>query len=54
MLSIGSAVTIGIMTNPKKGEFDLMLPVCADKGSRVAINKKFGARWRLIGFGVIK
>ena len=54
MLSIGSAVTIGIITNPSKGEFDLMLPVCADKGSRVAISRKFGARWRLIGFGVIK
>ena len=54
MLSVGSAVTLGIITNPKKGEFDLMLPVCAEKNARVAISKKFGARWSLIGYGNIK
>ena len=54
MLSAGSAVTLGIITNPGEGEFDLMLPVCAGKGSRVALSRKLGARWRLIGFGIIK
>lgn len=54
MLSIGSALTLGIITNPKKGEFNLMLPVCAERGSRVAISRRFGPRWRLIGFGTIK
>jgi len=53
MLSVGSAVTLGEITNPKEGEFSLVLPVCADIDSRVAISRRFGARWRLIGFGVI-
>jgi len=53
MLSAGSAVTLGMITNPKKGEFNLLRPFCADKGSRVAINRRFGARWRLVGFGII-
>ncbi|RLI86455.1 MAG: translation initiation factor IF-2 subunit gamma [Candidatus Altiarchaeales archaeon] len=54
MLSIGSAITVGIVTNPKKGEMTLKLPVCAEEGSNVAISRRIGARWRLIGYGVIK
>ena len=32
----------------------LKLPVCADKGDRVALSRRVGARWRLIGFGIIQ
>ena len=54
MLSAGSAVTIGVVTNAKKGEISLKIPICADSRQRVAISRRFGARWRLIGYGTIK
>jgi translation initiation factor 2 subunit 3 len=54
MLSVGSAVTVGVVTDPKKGEMTLKLPVCADIGGNVAISRRLGARWRLIGYGTIK
>jgi translation initiation factor 2 subunit 3 len=54
MLSVGSAVTVGVVMDPKKGEMTLKLPVCAEEGSNVAISRRIGARWRLIGYGAIK
>ncbi|MDD5110909.1 MAG: translation initiation factor IF-2 subunit gamma [Candidatus Altiarchaeota archaeon] len=54
MFSVGSAITVGINENPKKGEFKLKLPVCAEKGSKIAISRRIGARWHLIGYGIIK
>lgn len=54
MLSAGSAVTVGIVTDPKKGRMELKLPVCAEENDLVAISRRFGARWRLIGYGTIK
>jgi translation initiation factor 2 subunit 3 len=54
MLSVGSAITVGLAENPKKGEFKLKLPVCAEVGGKVAISRRIGARWNLIGYGIIK
>lgn len=54
MLSVGSAITVGIVTDHKKGEMTLKLPICAEEGSNVAISRRLGARWRLIGYGVIQ
>ena len=54
MFSVGSAITVGLTENPKKGEFKLKLPVCAEVGSKVAISRRIGARWHLIGYGLIK
>jgi len=54
MLSVGSAVTVGIVTNPKRGEMKLKRPVCAEIGSKVAISRMFGTRWHLVGYGTIK
>ncbi|MBN2250875.1 MAG: translation initiation factor IF-2 subunit gamma [Candidatus Altiarchaeota archaeon] len=54
MLSVGSAVTVGVLIDPKKGEMTLKLPVCAEEGGNVAISRRIGARWRLIGYGTIK
>jgi len=54
MLSIGSAVTIGILTDPKNKEFTLKIPVCTEIGQRIAISRRFGARWHIIGYGIIK
>jgi translation initiation factor 2 subunit 3 len=54
MLSVGSAVTVGVVIEPKTGEMTLRLPVCADIGSNVAISRRIDARWRLIGYGTLK
>lgn len=54
MLSVGSAVTVGIITNLKTGEITLKRPVCADLEQRVAISRMIGSRWHLIGYGIIK
>jgi translation initiation factor 2 subunit 3 len=55
MLSVGTAVTVGIVTNTKKEMIEIQLkrPVCADLGARIAISRQVGARWRLIGMGVL-
>jgi translation initiation factor 2 subunit 3 len=55
MLSVGTAVTVGIVTNTKKESVEVTLkrPVCAEIGARIAISRQLGARWRLIGMGVL-
>ncbi|MDP6459928.1 MAG: translation initiation factor IF-2 subunit gamma, partial [Candidatus Hydrothermarchaeota archaeon] len=55
MLSIGTATTIGMVTSTRGDEVEvkLKIPVCADKGARAAISRRIGARWRLIGYGII-
>ncbi len=56
MLNIGTATTIGVVTSARGNEAEVKLkrPVCADKGSSVAISRRVGARWRLIGSGILK
>jgi len=55
MLNVGTGKTIGIVKNPGKHcELSLKLSVCANKGDRVAISRRIGARWRLIGYGIIE
>ncbi len=54
MLSVGSAITVGLVTDPKKGVVRLKRPVCAEVGHKVALSRRFGARWRLIGHGIIQ
>jgi translation initiation factor 2 subunit 3 len=55
MLSIGAATDVGTVKgmSGQKVDLDLKMPVCAEVGDRVAISRRFGARWRLIGHGVI-
>ena len=55
MLNIGTATTVGIVTSPQesKVEMTLKMPVCADKGQRVAISRRVGSKFRLIGYGII-
>jgi translation initiation factor 2 subunit 3 len=55
MLSVGTAVTVGVVTNVKKDSVETVLkrPVCADPGARIAISRQVGGRWRLIGMGVL-
>lgn len=56
MLNVGTAVTVGIVTEAVKDEAEIQLrrPVCAEEGERVAISRNIGGRWRLIGHGIIK
>lgn len=55
MLSIGTATTVGLVLSAREDEatVKLKLPVCAEKGDRVAISRRVGGRWRLIGYGLI-
>jgi translation initiation factor 2 subunit 3 len=56
MLTVGSATTVGVVTSARatSAEVKLKLPVCARPGQRVAISRRVGNRWRLIGHGIIK
>lgn len=55
MLSAGTATTIGVVSSVRNNgaEVKLKRPVCVQPGSRVAISRRIGARWRLIGVGVL-
>lgn len=56
MLNIGTATTIGVVTSARSQDAEVKLkrPVCADKGAHIAISRRVGARWRLIGSGILK
>ncbi len=56
MLAVGTAITLGVVTSARDDivEVALRRPVCAEKGSRVAVSRRVGSRWRLIGSGTIK
>jgi translation initiation factor 2 subunit 3 len=56
LLHIGAAVNVGKVINIKQNQIKVKLtrPICALPGSRVAISRKITARWRLIGYGLIK
>jgi len=54
-LNIGTAHTLGNVTAARENivECTLRRPVCADKGAKVAISRRIGDRWRLIGAGTL-
>jgi len=56
MLTIGTATTVGSVTSARGGECEVALkrPVCAEAGVEIAINRRVGARWRLIGYGTLR
>jgi len=56
MLTIGTATTVGSVTSARGGECEVALkrPVCAEPGVKIAINRRVGARWRLIGYGTLR
>jgi len=56
MLNVGTATTVGVVSSAREGgmvEVQLRRPVCAAAGDRVAVSRRVGARWRLIGVGTI-
>ena len=56
MLSIGTATTIGVVKSGKAGAIQVLLkiPVCIQKGQRVAISRRISSKWRLIGYGIVE
>ncbi|MEF8776394.1 MAG: translation initiation factor IF-2 subunit gamma [Haloarculaceae archaeon] len=56
MLTVGTATTVGSVTSARGGEAEVALkrPVCAHPGVKIAINRRVGARWRLIGYGTLR
>ena len=54
-LNIGTAVTVGMVNSVKSDNININLkrPISALKNSRVAISRRIGDRWRLIGSGKI-
>jgi translation initiation factor 2 subunit 3 len=53
-LNIGTAATLGSVLHTKnyRAELRLKRPVCMLEKSRVAISRRIGDRWRLIGSGI--
>ena len=55
-LNIGTGVTVGIVSSSRDTVVDSKLkkPVCASKGDKIAISRRIGERWRLIGAGTVR
>ncbi|MFB6362039.1 MAG: translation initiation factor IF-2 subunit gamma [Halobacteriales archaeon] len=55
MLTVGTATTVGSVTSARSGEAEVQLkrPVCAPVNAKIAINRRVGTRWRLIGVGTL-
>ncbi len=56
VLNVGTAVTSGVVVSAREdiAEVSLKKPICADVGSKVALSRRIGESWRLIGFGTIR
>lgn len=56
VLNVGTAVTSGIVVSAREDIADVSLkkPICAEPGSKVALSRRIGESWRLIGFGTIR
>jgi len=56
MLTVGTATTVGAVASAREGdaEVNLKRPVCAEAGAKIAVNRRVGTRWRLIGVGTLK
>ncbi len=56
MLSVGTATTLGVVEHASKDTVEARLsrPVCAEVGDTLAISRRIGARWHLIGSGNLK
>ncbi|MCS7138819.1 MAG: translation initiation factor IF-2 subunit gamma, partial [Crenarchaeota archaeon] len=54
-VNVGSALTQATVKDVRDNRvrLDLKIPVCVEKGQRIAVSRLFERRWRLIGHGVI-
>jgi len=55
MMTVGTSTTVGAVTSARDDECEVKLkrPVCAEPGAKIAVNRRIGARWRLIGLGTL-
>lgn len=53
LINVGTARSVGEVTSIKKDKLEtkLKIPVCVDRGQRVALSRLIGGRWRLVGYG---
>jgi translation initiation factor 2 subunit 3 len=56
VLNAGTAVTAGVVTSARNDVADISLrrPICTEANTRVAVSRRIGEGWRLIGFGKIR
>jgi translation initiation factor 2 subunit 3 len=56
MLNAGTATTVGLVLKASNDtvEAALKLPIASEGASRIAISRRVGGRWRLIGYGILK
>jgi len=56
VLNIATNVTSGVVASAREDiiEVDFRRPICANPGDKLAISRRVGDSWRLIGFGKIK
>ena len=56
MLNVNAMTTAGIVVNLEKNKIHIKLkrPVCAEVDSKIAISRRLGTRWRLVGWAFIK
>ena len=56
MLSAGTATTVGVTQSATKNQVILTLrrPIATHKENKIAISRKIGHRWHLVGFGTIQ
>ncbi len=54
-VNVGSALTQAVVKDVRDNRVNLSLqiPVCAEKGQRIAVSRLMERRWRLIGHGVL-
>ncbi len=56
MINVWTSKSLGVITGIKGKtiKMHLKIPVCIEKGEKIALSQHFGNRWRLVGYGVIK
>lgn len=55
VLNVGTSVTAGVVTSARDDIVELTLrrPVCVESESRIAISRRVGDSWRLIGYALV-
>ncbi len=56
MLNVNSSTTAGVVINLEKNKIYIKLkkPVCTEENSKIAISRRIGTRWRLVGWAYLK
>jgi translation initiation factor 2 subunit 3 len=56
VINTGTTVTAGLVTSARENVIDISLrrPICVELNSRLALSRRVGDSWRLIGHGIIK